>query len=63
MAKPLANGFPIGAVMMRDSVAETMTAGVNHSVFLYFNYTDVLRFLMFKAHTVLLLVDHLSLVH
>lgn len=28
MAKPLANGYPIGAVLMRDSVAETMTAGV-----------------------------------
>ncbi|THH01869.1 hypothetical protein EW026_g923 [Hermanssonia centrifuga] len=27
MAKPLANGYPIGAVMIRDIVAETMTAG------------------------------------
>ena len=27
MAKPLANGYPIGAVVMRDSVAEVMTAG------------------------------------
>lgn len=27
MAKPLANGYPIGAVLMRDNVAETMTAG------------------------------------
>ena len=27
MAKPLANGYPIGAVLMRDAVAETMTAG------------------------------------
>ena len=27
MAKPLANGYPIGAVLMRDSVAEVMTAG------------------------------------
>jgi hypothetical protein len=26
MAKPLANGYPIGAVLLRDSVA-TMTAG------------------------------------
>jgi acetylornithine aminotransferase len=29
MAKPLANGFPIGAVLMRDVVAETMTAGAD----------------------------------
>lgn len=27
MAKPLANGYPIGAVLMRDAIAETMTAG------------------------------------
>jgi len=27
MAKPLANGYPIGAVMIRDEVASTMTAG------------------------------------
>jgi acetylornithine aminotransferase len=27
MAKPLANGYPIGAVLMRDSVAQTMSAG------------------------------------
>jgi acetylornithine/succinyldiaminopimelate/putrescine aminotransferase len=27
MAKPLANGYPIGAVLMRDAVGETMTAG------------------------------------
>ena len=27
MAKPLANGYPVGAVLMRDSVAEVMTAG------------------------------------
>lgn len=33
MAKPLANGFPIGAVMMRDSVAETMTAGTHGTTF------------------------------
>ena len=32
MAKPLANGYPIGAVLMRDAIAETMTAG-----------TDILR--------------------
>ena len=24
MAKPLANGFPIGAIMVRDAVAETI---------------------------------------
>ncbi|KAF7331822.1 5-aminolevulinate synthase [Mycena kentingensis (nom. inval.)] len=33
MAKPLANGYPIGAVLMRDSVAETMTAGVHGTTF------------------------------
>ncbi|RXW25189.1 hypothetical protein EST38_g654 [Candolleomyces aberdarensis] len=27
MAKPLANGYPIGAVLIRPSIAETMTAG------------------------------------
>ncbi len=27
MAKPLANGFPIGAIMVRDSVAEIVTVG------------------------------------
>ena len=27
MAKPLANGYPIGAVLMRDSVAQYMTPG------------------------------------
>ena len=29
MAKPLANGYPIGAVLLKDSVAATMTAGKN----------------------------------
>ena len=29
MAKPLANGYPIGAVLMRDSVAEPMTTGTS----------------------------------
>ena len=28
MAKPLANGYPIGAILMRDSVAESMNIGV-----------------------------------
>lgn len=27
MAKPLANGYPIGAVLLRDSIASTMTPG------------------------------------
>lgn len=27
MAKPLANGYPIGAVLLRDTIAATMTAG------------------------------------
>lgn len=29
MAKPLANGYPIGAVLLRDTIASTMTAGKN----------------------------------
>ncbi|KAH9938460.1 acetylornithine and succinylornithine aminotransferase [Fomitopsis serialis] len=33
MAKPLANGYPIGAVLMRDNVAETMTAGSHGTTF------------------------------
>ena len=32
MAKPLANGYPIGAVLMRDAVTETMTAGKGVSI-------------------------------
>ncbi|KAL0949915.1 hypothetical protein HGRIS_009943 [Hohenbuehelia grisea] len=27
MAKPLANGYPVGAVLLRDALSETMTAG------------------------------------
>jgi len=33
MAKPLANGYPVGAVLMRDAVAETMTAGTHGTTF------------------------------
>lgn len=33
MAKPLANGYPIGAVLMRDNVAATMTAGTHGTTF------------------------------
>ncbi|KAJ7591261.1 acetylornithine aminotransferase [Mycena floridula] len=33
MAKPLANGYPIGAVMLRDSIAGTMTAGTHGTTF------------------------------
>jgi len=29
MAKPLGNGYPIGAVLLRDTIASTMTAGKN----------------------------------
>jgi hypothetical protein len=29
MAKPLANGYPIGAVLLRDTIASTMTPGKN----------------------------------
>lgn len=33
MAKPLANGYPIGAVLLRDTVASTMTAGTHGTTF------------------------------
>ncbi|KAH9077411.1 acetylornithine aminotransferase [Lactarius deliciosus] len=33
MAKPLANGYPLGSVLMRDAVAETMTAGTHGTTF------------------------------
>ncbi|KDR83386.1 hypothetical protein GALMADRAFT_132842 [Galerina marginata CBS 339.88] len=33
MAKPLANGYPIGAVLLRDQVAATMTAGTHGTTF------------------------------
>ncbi|KAH8113394.1 acetylornithine and succinylornithine aminotransferase [Phellopilus nigrolimitatus] len=33
MAKPLANGFPIGAVLARDAIAETMTPGTHGTTF------------------------------
>ncbi|KAJ7499170.1 acetylornithine aminotransferase [Mycena latifolia] len=33
MAKPLANGYPIGAVLLRDSIAGTMTAGTHGTTF------------------------------
>jgi len=33
MAKPLANGYPIGAVLMRDTIASTMTAGTHGTTF------------------------------
>ncbi|KAJ3485101.1 hypothetical protein NLJ89_g11928 [Agrocybe chaxingu] len=33
MAKPLANGYPIGAVLLRDKVAATMTAGSHGTTF------------------------------
>ncbi|EJD01027.1 acetylornithine and succinylornithine aminotransferase [Fomitiporia mediterranea MF3/22] len=33
MAKPLANGFPIGAIMMRDEIAECMTPGTHGTTF------------------------------
>ncbi|KAL4075768.1 pyridoxal phosphate-dependent transferase [Scleroderma yunnanense] len=33
MAKPLANGYPIGAVMLRDTIASTMTAGTHGTTF------------------------------
>ncbi|OAX35318.1 acetylornithine and succinylornithine aminotransferase [Rhizopogon vinicolor AM-OR11-026] len=33
MAKPLANGYPIGAVLLRDIIASTMTAGTHGTTF------------------------------
>ncbi|KAG6903369.1 hypothetical protein C0995_013122 [Termitomyces sp. Mi166 len=33
MAKPLANGYPIGAVLLRNTVSETMTAGTHGTTF------------------------------
>jgi len=33
MAKPLGNGYPVGAVLMRDSVAEPMTTGTHGTTF------------------------------
>lgn len=33
MAKPLANGYPIGAVLLRDTIAATMTAGTHGTTF------------------------------
>ncbi|KAJ7086637.1 acetylornithine aminotransferase [Mycena epipterygia] len=33
MAKPLANGYPIGAVLLRDAIAGTMTAGTHGTTF------------------------------
>jgi len=32
-AKPLANGYPIGAVVLRDSIGSTMTAGTHGTTF------------------------------
>lgn len=32
LAKPLANGYPIGAVLMRDAVMGTMTTGMDVSI-------------------------------
>ncbi|QRV76411.1 aminotransferase class-III protein [Ceratobasidium sp. AG-Ba] len=33
MAKPLANGFPIGAILVRDSIAQAMTVGSHGTTF------------------------------
>ncbi|GJJ07368.1 hypothetical protein Clacol_001570 [Clathrus columnatus] len=33
MAKPLANGYPIGAIMMRDAIGQYMTAGTHGTTF------------------------------
>jgi len=39
MAKPLANGFPIGAIMLKEAVASGMTAGM-----VYFTYGKTLPY-------------------
>ncbi|KAJ1311019.1 hypothetical protein OPQ81_009525 [Rhizoctonia solani] len=33
MAKPLANGFPVGAILVRDSIAQAMTVGSHGTTF------------------------------
>jgi acetylornithine aminotransferase len=33
VAKPLANGYPLGAVLLRDSIGSTMTAGTHGTTF------------------------------
>jgi len=33
MAKPMANGFPLGAILTRDSIAEAMTVGTHGTTF------------------------------
>lgn len=33
MAKPLANGYPVGAILVKDVIAETMTAGTHGTTF------------------------------
>lgn len=33
MAKPLANGYPIGAILLRDAIASTMTPGTHGTTF------------------------------
>ena len=36
MAKPLANGYPIGAVMMREEIAQVMSVGKLGNLLLVF---------------------------
>lgn len=36
MAKPLANGYPVGAVMMREEIAQTMSVGKIAAWYSYF---------------------------
>jgi hypothetical protein len=58
MAKPLANGFPVGAILVRDSIAQAMTVGV------YFchplSFINELIILLYQARTELRLADLLS---
>lgn len=49
MAKPLANGYPIGAVLMRDAVSETMTAGTNVPIISYDGLPIVTRDVLGQA--------------
>lgn len=56
MAKPLANGYPIGAVMLRDAIASTMTAG--KGLFVTAKMILYLHTCFSKVLTAPLLVDH-----
>lgn len=39
MAKPLANGIPIGAIMVRDEIVKVVTVGASPSPLSFHSYT------------------------